>query len=168
LDSQEIDNLEVGMSSKFPVAISFSAITNLLGTLAVLVSLVFIAYELRMSNKLAEMEALNRAYEGSAMIRGEFLTYADIWIKALNEEILSEVEEEQVRLLCGGRVSNLNNNWAQDILGNVKNKIQLRLNSAEALGAGPCSYSRESFATRGELYVPLLEAFDRGRQRKEK
>ena len=59
---------------------SFDRIMQVLGGVALLLSLVFIAYELRISNRLAEMEALNRAYEGSAMIRSEMLTYTDVWV----------------------------------------------------------------------------------------
>ena len=144
---------------------SFDRIMQVLGGVALLLSLVFIAYELRISNRLAEMEALNRAYEGSAMIRSEMLTYTDVWVKAVGGDPLSDIEEERIRRLCGGLVSNLHNNWAQDILGNVTNKVSLRLSSAEALGAGPCSFFRQSFVTRGEVYAPLLEAFDRGREK---
>ena len=141
---------------------NFDRIMQILGGLALLISLVFIAYELRISNRLAEMEALNRAYEGSSIIRSEMLTYADLWVKAVDGSPLSDTEEERIRLLCGGLVSNVNNNWAQDILGNVTNKVSLRLSSAESLGAGPCSFSRQSFVMRGEAHIPLLEAFDRG------
>ena len=141
---------------------NFDRIMQILGGLALLISLVFIAYELRISNRLAQMEALNRAYEGSSIIRSEMLTYADLWVKAVDGSPLSDTEEERIRLLCGGLVSNVNNNWAQDILGNVTNKVSLRLSSAESLGAGPCSFSRQSFVMRGEAHIPLLEAFDRG------
>ncbi|MDA9784784.1 hypothetical protein N8540_00670 [Gammaproteobacteria bacterium] len=141
---------------------NFDRIMQILGGLALLISLVFIAYELRISNRLAEMEALNRGYEGSSIIRSEMLTYADLWVKAVDGSPLSDTEEERIRLLCGGLVSNVNNNWAQDILGNVTNKVSLRLSSAESLGAGPCSFSRQSFVMRGEAHIPLLEAFDRG------
>ena len=141
---------------------NFDRIMQILGGLALLISLVFIAYELRISNRLAEMEALNRGYEGSSIIRSEMLTYADLWVKAVDGSPLSDIEEERIRLLCGGLVSNVNNNWAQDILGNVTNKVSLRLSSAESLGAGPCSFSRQSFVMRGEAHIPLLEAFDRG------
>ena len=141
---------------------SFDRIMQILGGLALLISLVFIAYELRISNRLAEMEALNRGYEGSSIIRSEMLTYADLWVKAVDGSPLSDTEEERIRLLCGGLVSNVNNNWAQDILGNVTNKVSLRLSSAESLGADPCSFSRQSFVMRGEAHIPLLEAFDRG------
>ncbi|MDB3890584.1 hypothetical protein N9350_01475 [Gammaproteobacteria bacterium] len=141
---------------------NFDRIMQILGRLALLISLVFIAYELRISNRLAEMEALNRGYEGSSIIRSEMLTYADLWVKAVDGSPLSVTEEERIRLLCGGLVSNVNNNWAQDILGNVTNKVSLRLSSAESLGAGPCSFSRQSFVMRGEAHIPLLEAFDRG------
>jgi|TARA_B110000977_G_scaffold88286_1_gene117297 hypothetical protein len=141
---------------------NFDRIMQILGGLALLISLVFIAYELRISNRLAEMEALNRGYEGSSIIRSEMLTYADLWVKAVDGSPLSDIEEERIRLLCGGLVSNVNNNWAQDILGNVTNKVSLRLSSAESLGAGPCSLSRQSFVMRGEAHIPLLEAFDRG------
>ena len=141
---------------------NFDRIMQILGGLALLISLVFIAYELRISNRLAEMEALNRGYEGSSIIRSEMLTYADLWVKAVDGSPLSDTEEERIRLLCGGLVSNVNNNWAQDILGNVTNKVSLRLSSAESLGAGPCSFSRQSFVLRGEAHIPLLEAFDRG------
>ena len=141
---------------------NFDRIMQILGGLALLKSLVFIAYELRISNRLAEMEALNRGYEGSSIIRSEMLTYADLWVKAVDGSPLSDTEEERIRLLCGGLVSNVNNNWAQDILGNVTNKVSLRLSSAESLGAGPCSFSRQSFVMRGEAHIPLLEAFDRG------
>ena len=141
---------------------NFDRIMQILGGLALLISLVFIAYELRISNQLAEMEALNRAYEGSSLIRSEMLKYADLWVKAVDGSPLSDTEEERIRLLCGGLVSNVNNNWAQDILGNVTNKVSLRLSSAESLGAGPCSFSRQSFVMRGEAHIPLLEAFDRG------
>ena len=141
---------------------NFDRIMHILGGLALLISLVFIAYELRISNRLAEMEALNRGYEGSSIIRSEMLTYADLWVKAVDGSPLSDTEEERIRLLCGGLVSNVNNNWAQDILGNVTNKVSLRLSSAESLGAGPCSFSRQSFVMRGEAHIPLLEAFDRG------
>ena len=120
---------------------NFDRIMQILGGLALLISLVFIAYELRISNQLAEMEALNRAYEGSSLIRSEMLKYADLWVKAVDGSRLSDIEEERIRLLCGGLVSNVNNNWAQDILGNVTNKVSLRLSSAESLGAGPCSFS---------------------------
>ncbi|MDB2602406.1 hypothetical protein N9Z60_02725 [Gammaproteobacteria bacterium] len=141
---------------------NFDRIMQILGGIALLISLVFIAYELRISNRLAEMEALNRGYEGSSIIRSEMLTYADLWVKAVDGSPLSDTEEERIRLLCGGLVSNVNNNWAQDILGNVTNKVSLRLSSAESLGAGPCSFSRQSFVMRGEAHIPLLEAFDRG------
>ncbi|MDB4155651.1 hypothetical protein N9790_04380 [Gammaproteobacteria bacterium] len=141
---------------------NFDRLMQILGGLALLISLVFIAYELRISNRLAEMEALNRGYEGSSIIRSEMLTYADLWVKAVDGSPLSDIEEERIRLLCGGLVSNVNNNWAQDILGNVTNKVSLRLSSAESLGAGPCSFSRQSFVMRGEAHIPLLEAFDRG------
>ena len=141
---------------------NFDRLMQILGGLALLISLVFIAYELRISNRLAEMEALNRGYEGSSIIRSEMLTYADLWVKAVDGSPLSDTEEERIRLLCGGLVSNVNNNWAQDILGNVTNKVSLRLSSAESLGAGPCSFSRQSFVMRGEAHIPLLEAFDRG------
>ena len=141
---------------------NFDRIMQIIGGLALLISLVFIAYELRISNRLAEMEALNRGYEGSSIIRSEMLTYADLWVKAVDGSPLSDTEEERIRLLCGGLVSNVNNNWAQDILGNVTNKVSLRLSSAESLGAGPCSFSRQSFVLRGEAHIPLLEAFDRG------
>ena len=144
---------------------NFDRTMQILGGVALLLSLVFIAYELRISNRLAQMEALNRAYEGTAMIRSEMLTYTDVWVKAVGGGLLSDIEEERIRRLCGGLVSNLHNNWAQDILGNVTNKVNLRLSSAEALGAGPCSFSRESFVTRGEVHAPLLEAFDRGREK---
>lgn len=141
---------------------NFDRIMQILGGLALLISLVFIAYELRISNRLAEMEALNRGYEGSSTIRSEMLTYADLWVKAVDGSPLSDTEEERIRLLCGGLVSNVNNNWAQDILGNVTNKVSLRLSSAESLGAGPCSSSRQSFGMRGGAHIPLLEDFDRG------
>jgi hypothetical protein len=62
---------------------NFDRIMQVLGGVALLLSLVFIAYELRISNRLAEMEALNRAYKGTAMIRSEMLTYTDVWVKAL-------------------------------------------------------------------------------------
>ena len=141
---------------------NFDRIMQILGGLALLISLVFIAYELRISNQLAEMEALNRAYEGSSLIRSEMLKYADLWVKAVDGSPLSDTEEERIRLLCGGLVSNVNNNWAQDILGNVTNKVSLRLSGAESLGAGPCSFSRQSFVMREGAHIPLLEAFDRG------
>jgi len=141
---------------------NFDRIMHILGGLALLISLVFIAYELRISNQLAEMEALNRAYEGSSLIRSEMLKYADLWVKAVDGSRLSDIEEERIRLLRGGLVSNVNDNCAQDILGNVKNKVSLRLSSAESLGAGPCSFSRQSFVMREGAHIPLLEDFDRG------
>ena len=141
---------------------NFDRIMQILGGLALLISLVFIAYELRISNQLAEMEALNRAYEGSSLIRSEMLKYADLWVKAVDGSRLSDIEEERIRLLCGGLVSNVNDNCAQDILGNVKNKVSLRLSGAESLGAGPCSSSRQSFVMRGGAHIPLLEDFNRG------
>ena len=63
---------------------NFDRIMQILGGLALLISLVFIAYELRISNQLAEMEALNCAYEGSSLIRSEMLKYADLWVKAVD------------------------------------------------------------------------------------
>jgi len=86
---------------------NFDRIMQILGGLALLTSLVFIAYELRISNQLAEMEALNRAYEGSSLIRSEMLKYADLWVKAVDGSRLSYIEEERIRLLCGGLVSML-------------------------------------------------------------
>ena len=95
---------------------NFDRIMQILGGLALLISLVFIAYELRISNRLAEMEALNRGYEGSSIIRSEMLTYADLWVKAVDGSPLSDIEEERIRLLCGGLVSNVNNNLTNKVV----------------------------------------------------
>ena len=73
------------MSSKIPVAISFTGVANVLGVVGIIGSLVFVGLELRQSQRIALVDQFQeRAYAATASL--DVLTQADLdWLEVLGQ-----------------------------------------------------------------------------------
>lgn len=88
------------MSSKIPVAISFTGVANFLGVLGVIGSLIFVGLELRQNQQIAKISAYQALTEQIAAYNQVMLTEPEInrvRISALNNEELPDSEEELYR-----------------------------------------------------------------------
>ena len=148
--------------------LSLDEILQSVGVLSVVASLIFVGLELRQGNLLAQMEASDRAYQGSVASREMQLLYTKEWLEGAtnDEEITDEtISDERFRLMCSNVVFNLSNNWEQDALSENADKMNYRLLLAENLGGSVCWNKfnfRGGLLARGELYTPLIQALDRG------
>ena len=109
------------MSSKLPVAISFNGLTNLLGTMGIIGSLLFVGLELRQSHTIALGAQIQ---ERSQMIANALLSplqgvESAIDIFSLeNSNIELSAEKEKLRgQLMRFRAVSLDNAWQQYSLG---------------------------------------------------
>ena len=149
--------------------VSLDTWIQLLGMVGVLAGLILVAYELRLSNTLAKMEAASRTTISNSTARQTRLEYVEKWLIGLNDGNAvteEEINEEVFRILCASAFFNISNNWEQDVLSNDEAKQKYRLFIAERAGSGPCYTSfrdfRADLVERGELYQPLISAFDKG------
>ena len=148
--------------------LSLDEILQSVGVLSVVASLIFVGLELRQGNLLAQMEASDRAYQGSVAAREMQLLDTKEWLEgATNDEEITEeaISDLRFRLMCSNVVFNLSNNWEQDALSENADKMNYRLLLAENLGGSVCwnKYSfRGGLLARGGLYTPLIQALDRG------
>ena len=148
--------------------LSLDEILQSVGVLSVVASLIFVGLELRQGNLLAQMEASDRAYQGSVASREMQLLYTKEWLEgATNDAEITEeaISDERFRLMCSNVVFNLSNNWEQDALSENADKMNYRLLLAENLGRSVCWNKfnfRGGLLARGELYTPLIQALDRG------
>ena len=62
--------------------LSLDEILQSVGVLSVVASLIFVGLELRQGNLLAQMEASDRAYQGSVASREMQLLYTKEWLEA--------------------------------------------------------------------------------------
>ena len=88
------------MSSKIPVAVSFTGVANFLGMIGIIGSLIFVGLELRQNQQIAKVSAYQALTEQIAAYNQVMLTEPDInrvRISALGNEELSDSEEELYR-----------------------------------------------------------------------
>ena len=115
--------------------LSLDEILQSVGVLSVVASLIFVGLELRQGNLLAQMEASDRAYQGSVASREMLLLYTKEWLEGTTND------EE------------------------ITDKMNYRLLLAENLGGSVCWKKfnfRGGLLARGELYTPLIQALDTG------
>ena len=106
--------------------LSLDEILQSAGVLSVVASLIFVGLELRQGNLLAQMEASDRAYQGSVASREMQLLYTKEWLEgASNDEEITEeaISDLRFRLMCSNAVFNLSNNWEQDALSKNADKM---------------------------------------------
>ena len=134
------------MSAKLPVAISFSNIANILGTIGVIGSLIFVGLELRQSHKIAlagQIQARNEVASNLllAPIQGNsnFLS--------VNGAIQGETEEELLlSTLQAHRALTTLNAWQQYKLGLLDDETWALVNRRAGSGWKNCGAREEMMA----------------------
>ena len=87
--------------------LSLDEILQSVGVLSVVASLIFVGLELRQGNLLAQMEASDRAYQGSVASREMQLLYTKEWLEGAtnNEEITDEAISDEASFLSSAVAS---------------------------------------------------------------
>ena len=94
-------------------------ITELIGLIAILGSLIFLGYELRQTKIIAMGESQNSARNATTVRRSLYLENAGIWIKGNSEEALSKAEAYIFEILVLSKTNDAFYDWISNTrLGN--------------------------------------------------
>ena len=134
-------------------------ITEIIGAFAVVVSLIYLALQIRSQNKQAKLSALHEMSREQRAVTAMFATttISDIFVRAnKNYESMPEAELVQLLLL----VTNLFRAWENAFLesrdGNLDENVWLTLNRDYSQGMGAVSF-QHIWKLRKQNYDPIFQ-----------